>query len=249
MGTAGPASANPADAIITALTVSTGNTGETHILISFSGTLPEYSLVTNDVDKPVLGFSETALGPGVSAPAGTHGLVTDLQFAQRGAVLNLTLAASAAAHVVANPINGRALDLVVTPVRAAGQGQAAAAAPAAATGGLPKAIDRPPGEDGFEVVFLKYADISEVVGILTDGLSVKSNDSFTPQEPNFGALGGTGATFTPPQTTTDAAATDALAQSVDDAIAVDRRLNAIILKGSPERIARLKEKIALIDVP
>jgi general secretion pathway protein D len=40
-----------------------------------------------------------------------------------------------------------------------------------------------------------------------------------------------------------------LAQSVDDTIGVDRRLNAIILKGSPERIAALKAKIAQIDIP
>ncbi len=40
-----------------------------------------------------------------------------------------------------------------------------------------------------------------------------------------------------------------MAELVDDTIAIDRRLNAIILKGSPERIARLKAKIAAIDVP
>jgi general secretion pathway protein D len=40
-----------------------------------------------------------------------------------------------------------------------------------------------------------------------------------------------------------------MAQAVDAAIAIDRRLNAIILKGSPEQIARLKAKIAAIDVP
>ena len=36
---------------------------------------------------------------------------------------------------------------------------------------------------------------------------------------------------------------------VDCAIGIDRRLNAIILKGTPERIARLKAKIAQLDVP
>ena len=53
-----------------------------------------------------------------------------------------------------------------------------AAAPAG--GPLPKAIDRPAGEDGFEVVLLKYADVSEVVGLLTEGLTVKSNDGVRP---------------------------------------------------------------------
>jgi general secretion pathway protein D len=36
---------------------------------------------------------------------------------------------------------------------------------------------------------------------------------------------------------------------VDSAIAVDRRLNAVWLKGSPATIARMKAQIALIDVP
>src|SRR5947199_7699059 len=41
------------------------------------------------------------------------------------------------------------------------------------------------GED-FEVVKLKYADVSEIVGLLTGNQNIKSNDDFTPQEPNFG---------------------------------------------------------------
>jgi general secretion pathway protein D len=40
-----------------------------------------------------------------------------------------------------------------------------------------------------------------------------------------------------------------LGESVDAGMAVDRRLNAIWLRGSPERIARLKAQIALVDVP
>ncbi len=40
-----------------------------------------------------------------------------------------------------------------------------------------------------------------------------------------------------------------LGQSVDSSLAIDRRLNAIWIKGSPERIARVKDQIALIDIP
>ena len=40
-----------------------------------------------------------------------------------------------------------------------------------------------------------------------------------------------------------------LGQGVDSSLAVDRRLNAIWVKGSPEQIARTKAQIALIDVP
>jgi general secretion pathway protein D len=98
-------------------------------------------------------------------------------------------------------------------------------------------------------VFLKYADVSEVVGLLTAGQSVKSNDVFVPHEPAFGSAGINGSSFAQAQSTSDEPSSDPLAQSVDDSIAIDRRLNAIILKGSPDHIARLKEKIAQIDVP
>ena len=73
---------------------------------------------------------------------------------------------------------------------------------------------------------------------------------FIPQEPAFGSAGMGGATnYTAAPPLNAEASTDPLAQSVDDTIGVDRRLNAITLKGSPERIARLIEKIAQIDVP
>jgi general secretion pathway protein D len=109
---------------------------------------------------------------------------------------------------------------------------------------------RSSGEDGFELVPLKYADVSEVVGLLTDGLSIKANDSFTPHEPAFGSAGMGGAqAFNPPPVQSPDQLNQPLGQSVDDVIGVDRRLNAIILKGSPQLIARLKEKIAQIDVP
>jgi general secretion pathway protein D len=79
---------------------------------------------------------------------------------------------------------------------------------------------------------------------------VKSNDSFIPHEPAFGSASmNGGAAYSPAGPQGAEPSTDPLAQSVDDSIAVDRRLNAIILKGPPTMIARLKEKIAQIDIP
>jgi len=98
---------------------------------------------------------------------------------------------------------------------------------------------------------LKYADVSEVVGLLTNGIAVKSNDSFSPSEPGFGSqalAGGGGSNYTPAPTQ-DKSDSDPLGQAVDDSLAIDRRLNAIWVRGSPEHIARVKQEIALIDVP
>ncbi|HEY2050286.1 MAG TPA: secretin N-terminal domain-containing protein [Caulobacteraceae bacterium] len=136
--------------------------------------------------------------------------------------------------------------------------------PTATAGGAPGAA-QPPASPGLaprsgevlEIVLLKYADVSEIVGILTGSDTVKPNDGFTPQEPNFGSSGlqlsyggggppqapiGPGANLTP-------TSTEALGRSVDGTIGVDRRLNAIVLRGTPERVAEVKGLIAELDVP
>jgi len=129
-----------------------------------------------------------------------------------------------------------------------------AAIPPAGPGGL----IAEEGED-FEVVKLKYADVSEIVGLLTANQSIKSNDDFTPQEPNFGSSGGSSAGYfgsggLPPSPILVAAngvipSSDSVGQAIDGTIGIDRRLNAVILRGPPERLAAIKREIAMLDVP
>ncbi len=131
-------------------------------------------------------------------------------------------------------------------------------------GAVPLASPSPPaslaagGAADMEVVPLKYADVSEVVGLLVSGQQLASNDSFTPQQQSFGAAGvggfgsGFGGISSPLQTQTLAQSSGngtALGQLVNDNIGVDRRLNAIVLTGPPDLIAQLKAKIEKIDVP
>ena len=68
-------------------------------------------------------------------------------------------------------------------------------------------------------MLLKYADVSEVVGLLTEGATVKSNDVFIPSEPAFGSNSLTGNTYQP-QPTTQAPGTsdEPLGQSIDASI-------------------------------
>jgi general secretion pathway protein D len=214
------------------------------VLLTFQPLAPRFSIVNNDSTNPAIAFALSSRGLSATAPQGLHGLLRSVAFDQQGAVEVLRFSTTAKARVTAAPVGSTAISLTFAPVS-----EAAAPAIAAAPVGLPTTTEPPPGEDGFEVVFLKYADVSEVVGLLTEGLSVKSNDVFVPHEPAFGSAGMGGATYAPQPSETEEASTDPLAQSVDDSIAIDRRLNAIILKGSPERIARLKEQIAQIDVP
>jgi general secretion pathway protein D len=231
-------------AVLTAVAATTQADGQVMVLLTFQPVAPRFSIISNGSTSPSIALALSSRGLSATAPQGLHGLLRSVVFDQQNNVEILRFLTAAKTRITATPVGTTAISLTFA--------SAPAAAPSpedAAPIGLPVATDRPPEEDGFEVVFLKYADVSEVVGLLADGLSVKSNDVFVPHEPNFGSAGIGGASYAPPPSLSEEASTDPLAQSVDDSIAVDRRLNAIILKGSPERIARLKEKIAEIDVP
>jgi len=112
-----------------------------------------------------------------------------------------------------------------------------------------------PGE-AFEVVPLKYADVSEVAGLLAGASNLRPNDSFTPQEPGFGSAGlqgyGAAGIATPAasvQLDLQGNSNEPLGRALSASLGVDRRLNAIVLKGPPEALARLKAQIAQLDQP
>jgi general secretion pathway protein D len=130
----------------------------------------------------------------------------------------------------------------------------------------------PTGTRVIEVVPLKYADVSEVVGILVPGAGqgVSPNDTFSAQTTNIGnnlSFGGGvsgallgGSTFGGALSTGLPNATNAtlvnnnvngqgFGQRVNDNVAIDRRLNAIVLFGTPDIIAAYKDAIAKIDQP
>jgi general secretion pathway protein D len=102
-------------------------------------------------------------------------------------------------------------------------------------------------DQGAELIKLKYADVSEVVGLLTEGITVRPNNIFIRREPGFGSPGkggGGGGGDRKPEDNEQP-----LGESVDRSLAIDRRLNAIWVKGTPAHIARVKRQIEIIDVP
>lgn len=117
-----------------------------------------------------------------------------------------------------------------------------------------------------QVVRLRYADVSEVVGILAANANIAPGNAFSPQAPQLGVQeqpgfglnnglsgGGFGQTFQPFQQYSPSTALPGeeqpLGQRVSDNIAVDRRLNAVILTGTREQLAPMLALIAQLDVP
>lgn len=235
----------PPAAVLTDIAVKdAGNAAE--IALKFDPAAPKFSLIANDTAAPSIAFALSSRGQGATFPTELHGLLRNIAIEQNDTILILHFAAQSAVHLIATKTGDHAITLQFAP--AASVPPAPSDVTASSTFG--SQTDPKPGEEGFEVVPLKYADVSEVVGLLTEGQTVKSNDSFIPHEPAFGSAGmGGSATFEPVTPQSAEASDDPLAQSVNDAIGIDRRLNAIILKGSPDRIARLKQEIEAIDVP
>jgi len=215
---------------------------QAHVLLTFAPHAAGFSLTKAEGDHLAIAFLLSSRGSSARYSPNSKGLVRSIDFDQQGADLVVRLGTSVPVTMTAATAGDQVVRLNLTTGHSGGPGTLS-------VGTLPKAEERPPGQDGFEVVQLKYADVSEVVGLLTDGLTVKSNDVFIPSEPAFGSAGVGGTPTNPSPPANPAALDQPLAQGVDAAISVDRRLNAIILKGAPDAIARLKEKIAQIDVP
>lgn len=234
----------------------------TRIILAFNNGVPQYKIFGNETTDVALILQGTTRG--VTAPTTVIGRepLKSISVDNFGDNLNVTFHEAAPANISVAPGPGQTLIVTV----AASGGQPTPAPVLTPPPAFPGASPTPPGIESTEVVRLKYADVSEVVGLLVAGQQIPSNDSFTPQEQQFGSSGlaggspggfngGTigGLNQQPQQAFAQVQnfgqSGTSLGQQINENIGVDRRLNAIILTGSPDAIAKLKEKIALIDVP
>ncbi|HEY1876302.1 MAG TPA: hypothetical protein VGG66_02495 [Rhizomicrobium sp.] len=235
---------------IVAVTPVDPSPSESRLVLSFNQQLPQFSVVNNDGNIGVLAFADSSLGQSLVFPVGKHGLIQSMNFAQNGKILTLTITGTAPIHIAASPISARAVAVVITNLTPPG--------PKPDPGPMSPLVHADGrADDVFEIVPLKYADVSEVIGLLTANQSIKPNDHFTPEEPAFGSAGMqgsyAGSGLSSPAfnqgVSFSAAATDSLGQVIDDTTGIDRRLNAIVLRGPAARVEKLKERIAKLDVP
>jgi general secretion pathway protein D len=236
-------------AVLTGVRLLSESPTESRFELVFDPAVTAYGPSAGAPNQPSLSFPFSSRATQAVEPRGMKGLVRRIDFLQQDNVLILRFNASEAASAAAVRTNDKSVEVTVTTGRVPRTTSDASDANLyAAPGALPGAYDMP---EGYEMVLLKYADVSEVVGLLTDGLTVKSNDVFIPSEPQFGSNSLTGNNNYAPQPTTQAPGTsdEPLGQSVDAQIGIDRRLNAVWLRGSPDQIARMKAMIAAIDIP
>jgi general secretion pathway protein D len=241
------AQSNTAPATLMDMSSKEDGAARTELTVTFSPTTPDYRVVGNDTRHITLHLLNTG-GTPASSSLGTQ-LLHSAIVQPSGLDLDIIIETAANAHVTVRRSSATTLVAEIRDSRAPNAATAAHVADGYAQpdAGLPVVTDPPPGQDDYVMIPLKYADVSEVVGLLSDGVTIKSNDSFTPQEPGFGSQGmNNGA---PAPNTQPSVDDKPLGQAVDSSIAVDRRLNAIWIKGSPAHIARVKAEIAEIDQP
>jgi general secretion pathway protein D len=236
-----------APAVLTAIEPIAQGPGESRFRLTFA---PHANGAAPLADTPAthghaaIALALTTRAAGAAIGTRLDGLVRQIRFEQVASVLIIHFAGLVPARAEAIPVGPSQIDVTVRPLLP----------PRAEPAAIPRTAPPRSADDGdaiSELVMLKYADVSEVVGLISPGAQVKPNDHFTPREPGFGSNSLTGGAYAAQGPGTTDPDDQPQGESVDAAgtIAIDRRLNAIWLHAPMARIARLKAQIALIDVP
>lgn len=232
----------------------TADDGAATFILRFSPAEPRFATVDRNPTRPELVMATTLKTGRVPNRQNFRGLVRSLLFTTEGSSLVLRFDTARPATIKAEKVGNNSVQVRIQQVP---EEETIGARPIGSTGQevLPQQqLSQVPQDsyapgDSYEMVFLKYADVSEVIGLLAEGIEIAPNDVFIRREPGFGSPGSNqqGSFIGVPQQ--PASEQVPLGKNFGNGLSIDRRLNAIWVTGSPERIERVKRQIALIDVP
>ena len=230
----------------------TADEGQAAYLLRFSPEAPRIDPLNSNPTMPAIIIRNAQRAPKITQRFSAKGLVRSAQFEVSGRDLVLRFDTVSPARVTIEPAGQNVLQIKVRKVseeeatgsRAVGSDDT----PVVSASNLAPPMALRPGES-FELIPLKYADVSEVIGLLVDGATIEPNNVFIRREPGFGSLGSSNQPQYLQMQNQTPQAQRQLGQSYGNGLGVDRRLNAIWVAGTPERIAQVKAMIALIDVP
>lgn len=170
----------------------TGDDGQAGYMLRFSPQAPRIDPLNTNPTMPAVIFRSALRAPRVVQAVSAKGLVRSARFEIAGADLVLRFDTAGPAKVTVEPTGQNTVQIKVRKVseeeatgsRALGS-EGLAVAPASDLG--PQMSVRP-GES-FELIPLKYADVSEVIGLLVEGATIEPNNIFIRREPGFGSVG------------------------------------------------------------
>jgi general secretion pathway protein D len=252
----GPAAAQ-VPSVLEEMQLVTQDSGKASFMLRFSPAEPQYAAVNANPGAPELVIRSTVRAPRVAQRRPSNSFVRQVVFDQTGGDLVMRFETSSPARVTAEPAGDRVIQVTVTKVSSE---EATGSRPMGSSGEAvvpqtelpayaPPADSYQPG-DSYELVPLKYADVSEVIGLLVEGETIQPNNVFIRREPGFGSpASSTQPSYVSAQNQAQRESVPLGQSFAGHGLAIDRRLNAIWITGSPDRIARVKDQIALIDIP
>ena len=222
-------------------------------MLRFSPREPQYSAVNQNPRRPEVLMRTTVKSPRVPERTRHRGILRQAFFENTATGLSMRFDTVLPARVTTAPAGDRTVQVTISRVS---EEEALGSRPIGSSGELvvpatdiPAYVDYNPN-DSYELVFLRYADVSEIIGLLVAGQTIQPNNIFIRREPGFGSPASSA------QPNYVSAQNQAQQENVPlgqsfpgTGFAIDRRLNAIWLTGPPEFIERAKRQIALIDVP
>ena len=233
-------------AILSALRVDPTPAGGARVVLSFAGPPPQYRVFGTGSTELTVQLAQTQTGPNMPAMLQGVGPIVSVRYAVAGASAQLVVRLAGPTPVRVS-IDARDIFVDVAPLSATAPVLPLAAPPPVAL--TPEVV---------EVVPLKYADLSEIVGILVEGQTIAPNDTFAPQPSQLGQTSGsfggsfgsfpTGQQQAPQASFVGGGQQQSVGQRINEHVAIDRRLNAVVLSGSLQQVAALRAMIEKIDV-
>lgn len=221
-------------------------------MLRFSPREPQYSAIGSNPRRPELLMRMTIRAPRVARPMRNRGLVRAVSFENSGNGLSMRFDTAEPAQIIAKPAGDRTVQITVSRIsedEAVGSRPLGSAREAVVPATeLPVYADDRQG-DSYALIALKYADVSEVIGLLVPGATIQPNNIFIRREPGFGSPASSSQPNYVSSQNQAQQENVPLGQSFANGLAIDRRLNAIWITGTPDRIERIRQQIALIDVP
>lgn len=243
-------------AVLEEVKLVTDDADQSTFILRFSPELPRIDAPQSRIEAISLNVLTAFRAPSVPEQMRYQGLVRQIQLQPRQGNLFARFVTAAPAEVKVEPIQENSIQIRIQKFGYSKAPEAKSdAAPVnhqvPADTAMATAPVSPPGnaDDHYEMIPLRYADVSEIIGLLSGGTTIEPNNVFIRRAPGFGSLGsGNQSSYlqTPQQ---EQKSTGPLGQSFGNGLAVDRRLNAIWVTGTRDHIERVRKQIEAIDVP
>jgi len=182
-----------AAATLGAIRVDPSANGGSVVTVSFIGGAPAFHVVGSGTSDPSILLDGTAVSPQAPTQVTGAGSVTSVSVAPSGSAATLQLHLGGTATVSVRGTGNQLFVSVAATVPPAARFPGLGGAQPGFGAGFAAPPPVAPAGDTV-VVPLKYADVSEIAGILVAGSSVPTNDTFSPLQTNIGtsSLGGGG---------------------------------------------------------